>query len=335
MRIPRLIALGSLGCASLLATMLHGEDAHFRLTLRVIDDVGQPVAGAYVRIGAEARVTEPWREGGKGVFAEGLTNKEGLFSGEVETIDARLAGYSVQKDGYYRTRLSYSAQYPPVKGRWEPWNPTIELVLKRIKSPVPMYAKHVQLKVPEFDKPIGYDLVIGDWVSPFGKGEKSDFIFEARRNVRSDRDYEGSLSLRFSNLADGLIPFDQPQADGSELRLPYQAPENGYLEEKTWREARQHEPDGRDKVLSDASRTMNYFFRVRTLVDAQGRVVSAYYGKLHGDVRFFIGTLAPTSGLAFTYYLNPDGTRNVEFDPQRNLFKPAKRDDSAFWNLGP
>jgi hypothetical protein len=32
---------------------------------------------------------------------------------------------------------------------------------------------------------------------------------------------------------------------------------------------------------------------------------------------------------------SPDGTRNVEFDPKRNLFKPAKPDDSAFWNLGP
>ena len=51
--------------------------------------------------------------------------------------------------------------------------------------------------------------------------------------------------------------------------------------------------------------------------------MKAWYGKIYGD--FF----------DMVYYLNPDGTRNVEFDPKRNLFKSAKPGDSAFWNLGP
>ncbi len=28
-----------------------------------------------------------------------------------------------------------------------------------------------------------------------------------------------------------------------------------------------------------------------------------------------------TAIIRFTYYLNPDGTRNVEFDPAKNLFR--------------
>jgi hypothetical protein len=80
---------------------------------------------------------------------------------------------------------------------------------------------------------------------------------------------------------------------------------------------------------------MNYFMRVRTVRDKDGRVVSALYGKIHGDFRWFIGTRAPKSGLAFTYYLNPDGTRNIEYDPKRNLLKSPKHNDSNYENLAP
>ena len=43
----------------------------------------------------------------------------------------------------------------------------------------------------------------------------------------------------------------------------------------------------------------------------------------------------PRSGLACSYGRNSRRTRNVEFDPKRNLFQPASPGDSAFWNLGP
>lgn len=40
-----------------------------------------------------------------------------------------------------------------------------------------------------------------------------------------------------------------------------------------------------------------------------GNIISAQYGKIYGDF------------LAFTYYLNPSpNDRNVEFDPDQNLF---------------
>ena len=320
-----MLASGALG--SLIAV-----ERPFSVTLCVLDDGGRPVSGA------EAGVTFENMKVASGpkhfVSPVGLSNENGRVELAGEMFLPRLA-YGAEKEGYYQTTGLKYQFFEDSGRRWEPWDPTIEMVLKPIKNPVPMYAKNAELKIPEFDKPIGYDLVVGDWVAPYGAGEKSDFVFEARRSVRSDRDYEGSLTLDFSNAADGLITFNKPREDGSELRLPYLAPIDGYVAQRVWREKRQPAPDGRDKVQSDSSSTMNYFFRVRTVVDGEGKVVSAYYGKIHGDIRYFIGTKAPRSGLAFTYYLNPDGTRNVEFDPKRNLFQPAKPGDSAFWNLGP
>jgi len=59
------------------------------------------------------------------------------------------------------------------------------------------------------------------------------------------------------------------------------------------------------------------------VLDKDGKVVKALYGKIYGD--FF----------DMVYYLNPDGTRNIEYDPKRNLFKPAKHDEPEFRSLAP
>jgi hypothetical protein len=44
------------------------------------------------------------------------------------------------------------------------------------------------LRIPKFNKPIGYDLEKGDWVSPYGKGLINDFIFTMNVVDRSYRD---------------------------------------------------------------------------------------------------------------------------------------------------
>ena len=63
---------------------------------------------------------------------------------------------------------------------------------------------------------------------------------------------------------------------------------------------------------------LNYYFRVRTKVDDGGNIVSAYYGKIYGDF------------MQFSYYLNPTpNSRNVEFDPKRNLMTHLKFDEGV------
>ena len=44
------------------------------------------------------------------------------------------------------------------------------------------------------------------------------------------------------------------------------------------------------------------------------------YGKILGDIHL-LGLFRPPYSLRFTYYLNPDGTPNLESDPAKNLFK--------------
>jgi hypothetical protein len=64
------------------------------------------------------------------------------------------------------------------------------------------------------------------------------------------------------------------------------------------------------------------------LVDADKKLVRAEYGKIYGPVEITAGSEGKWI-LSFTYYLNPDGTRNLEFDPKNNLFKPSDNKDRS------
>jgi len=94
--------------------------------------------------------------------------------------------------------------------------------------------------------------------------------------------------------------------------IPYLAPESGYELGLRFEESNGNYQEERED--------QNYAFRVRASLDDDGNIVRAFYGKIHGNILFDVRG-SETASLQFTYYLNPEpNDRNVEFDPERNLF---------------
>jgi hypothetical protein len=192
-----------------------------------------------------------------------------------------------------------------------------------LSEPVAAYAKGVSaLTVPEIGKTFGYDLVIGDWVVPHGKGQKADFnfTFELTRPYTSPvKPFDALLIVTFSNEDDGIQSVIADPRSGSVLHMPRYAPENGYEPQLLLRKYRE---EGK-AIVSNWREDQNYFFRVRT-VKKDGRIVSALYGKIDGSISFDFFH-SPTATIAFGYYLNPEpNSRNMEFDPKKNLLKGLK-----------
>jgi hypothetical protein len=237
---------------------------------------------------------------------DGITDTNGLFiaSQAVESSGGGYSfGFSAEKDGYYTTRsgLELDAKYDPVK-----WNPTVTLILKKIGKPVAMYAKRVEKGPPVFNEPVGYDLMVGDWVGPYGKGITADVIFFGKLDQKSRNDFDYKLTVSFPKPDDGIQEFGVSDGEkGSGLRSPHEAPTNGYAIE-VFKTMSHHPGLGAKDDMNDPNR--NYFFRVRTAKDNEGNIVSAHYGKIYGDF------------MQFSYYLNPTpNDRNIEFDPKQNL----------------
>jgi hypothetical protein len=279
----------------------------WEVTIHVVDETGSSLSSATAF--ASYYVPPPANATEAGSRKEAVTDTNGFVtlsahSGPVVICGANKAGY------YQSSGLSFEFK-SKTNDRWQPWNPTETLLLKRIVKPIPMYARSIRSGPPAFNKPVGYDMGKGDWVAPYGKGESTDIVFTGNLDQKSKKEFDFKLAVSFPNPGDGLQPFSVPETEKySGLRSPHQAPEVGYLPEIV-RNMSRHPGKGTKNDMNDPSR--NYFFRVRTLLDAKGGVKSALYGKIYGDF------------MQFTYYLNPTSNdRNVEFDPKQNLLKGLK-----------
>ena len=264
-------------------------------TLKAIDEAGQPVP--------EARADIGYYTNSQPADALGLTDTNGIFTVSHSVLSS-LAEVSLQveKSGYYTTKRVHvlGPDYDQAK-----WTFTETLGLKKVGNPIAMYAKSVNLGMPVFDKPAGFDFMVGDWVGPYGKGVNADIIFTAHLDKRSESDADYKLTVSFPKAGDGIQEFTVPDAEkGSGLRSSHETPANGF--QPQWVQTRNRKPGQPETGNLDANR--NYIFRVRTALDQQGNVVSAHYGKIYGDF------------MQFSYYLNPTpNDRNIEFDPKQNL----------------
>jgi hypothetical protein len=294
-----------------------------RLTVAVVTDEGEPVEGATVG----ASTFDHWVPGegfGKdvNVTTTARTNKDGIATLEMESMDGRFGIGVREQEGFYRDRGIWDYRLKEIKdGKWQPWNPSIEIVFKPIQRPVPMFAKKIGeapnvLEIPVVGKPIGFDLMKGDFVRPHGAGAISDLVFTLTEDIpfqSVEKPFAATLNVSFSNPLDGIQSVVAPLNQGSELRLPRNAPEEGYESTLIKQIGRPAEDKPIDAGMSE---DQNYFVRVRTTVDEDGKITSAHYGKIVGDLRFW-----GNRRLRFVYCLNPTSLdRNMEFDPKRSLF---------------
>jgi hypothetical protein len=287
---------------ALCSAFAQSQKPDWNATIKVIDEAGLAVSGADVEMSFYIQPQSREHEAGGNVH--GVTDTNGLVVlSHANTGSVGLA-FQASKVGYYPTTQGH--EFAAFKDSDpDKWNPNKTLLLKKIGRPIAMYCKSVNLGMPVFDKPAGFDLIAGDWTAPYGKGVDTDIIFEAHLDQHGENDASYKLTVSFPKPSDGIQEFTLPDAEkGSVLRSPHEAPAGGY--QSQWVQTRNRKPGQPETGNLDPNR--NFIFRVRTVVDNQGNVVSAHYGKIYGDF------------LQFRYYLNPTpNSHDIEFDPKQNL----------------
>ena len=292
------LTLAALIASCVFAQTKIGEH-EWNIKLHILDESGIPVAGANAGVGFFTNSTP--------TGIDGITDTNGDFvatHSDTPSESAYPLSFRIEKQGYYSTwaQVDLGQGYDPTK-----WSQSVTLTLKKVGKPIAMYSKWIRKNPSVLNQPMGYDLMVGDWVGPNGSGVQTDVIFQADEHVKSNRDYEHNITIKFPKPGDGIQVYNIPDSEAtSGLRSPHEAPTNGYQPELT-RETSAH-PGQPNKFEYDPNRI--YLFRVRTALDQQGNVVSAHYGKIYGDF------------MQFTYYLNPTpNDRNMEFDLKQNLLQ--------------
>ena len=300
----------------LLSTSACGLDLPVaKVTLKVVDENGMPIKGAKAGVGFESVYL--LKRGINDVGITGVTDKDGMFTSSHDTLG--YIGYGAEAEGYYMSRSEYRFTKKE-SGKWQPWNPEIRVVMRKIEKPVPMYARDLHatspgVMIPVADKNVGFDLIEFDWVSPYGKGKQADLLFYLKSSYKNKDDFDATLTITFPNRYDGIQVIKDARKGGSMFKLPRYAPDGGY-QKSLMRKISSHDLGAPQSDFSDDN---NYIFRVRS-EEKDGTLLRSMYGKIQGDIEFHPRRQGAL--LFFRYFLNPDYTQNLEYGD--NLFKNLK-----------
>lgn len=267
------------------------------------------------------------------------SSRQGCYSPGVHVERIGRWSLSATKEGYYPITidpkdLAQSAQDQIHTGR-----------LYRVINPIPLYVNaasgeyrgrsraYYELSIKKRDfsvtngvpvvtnEKLSYDLIKGAWLPPHGDGETCDIQFVFNENVlgwKEDKGYDGTFVMKLYRTTaaismpgrgNGIVEMPSRDNAGIKLRI---APVDGFGNSLTrWRGWF----GGGDGTKTDSDKNRCYAFRIRTEYDENGKIKSAYYGKIYND--FDISSL---EGVRFLYYLNPKSNdRNLEWDMQSNL----------------
>lgn len=313
------------------------ENAIMKVTARVIDEDGHPMVDTPIRISIHN--VNDYRD----MYNDfrGMTDDEGKFS--AEGMGRGLAKILVEKKGYYpssRTVTCYEGTDEQVRasGRFSPWNPIIDLVIRKVVQPIPMRVWSGDADgfhyFPKMDEEFGFDLFEKDWVVPYGKGEEVDLFVKFELHPRDSGNHESLCSIRFANPDDGFMPICHLVSEDSVFQYPREAPSEGYkINQITIKKY----AFGFDEKVKDAFKApAGYLVRFRTIKNKEnGLVVSAFYGRVikpvervsHVDPfqvailsRGEKGVTVMRPRFRFGFYLNPrSNDRNLEYDQRNNL----------------
>jgi hypothetical protein len=316
--------LSLLSSAMLVSACLAKE---WKITLQ--DETGRELAGAQV----EAVLTPPDDPRLSSVISSnGRTGADGVFRFAAEDrmvltrVQAKLKGHhSVDADhrhGFGRPDMASEIKLTmPAKGEM-----------------AALHYREVRLSGLPSDKWIGFDAEAIAPVAPWGKGKVADFnlrissrqvgwtesdesLAALRRTPEGARmdehewaqaygRFEGTLSLSFPRPGDGMLT-TQEFWPYCLMKMPAQAPGEGYESERSL-------PFDTIASFVPSHDFTGHYFRLRTQLDAGGRISSAHYAKIHGRIE------AGPGRVAFRFYYNPrTDDRRLALAPGRNLLRPT------------
>jgi len=291
-----------------------------RFTLRVMDSMRAPVPDVDVEVRFAATPDNSTTH--KAVSdGEGLCSFEGVTMGHV-VLKASKAGYYTTEHPHHF--LVTTPAWNCVKdGKWQPWDATLELVLKEMRSPAALYANQRRIVFPQQGIPYGFDCVVGDLVEPDGAGKIADLIFTCNSEEQGPLGFNRELRVETVN-GGGLLRGRRDK--WSKLQSPYTVPETGHEPQMIYRIIQTPNQRENSKLTND-----EYL-----LFETCSRGTQPCVGKIYGGyTSMSFGTPfddpTKTKGFAhFVYYFNPIlGDRSIEFDPKRNLFTRDSNDHSV------
>jgi len=284
-----------------------------KITLKVVDDQYNIVTNANIT-GYFSNELKGYKD------YSGVTDTNGLFT--ISEVSDHEMSYRITKDGYYKTSDIYyfnkagqecaeRDKFAPWKIKWIPWNPTVTVILKKIRNPIPMKVREIKAVFPGLEKYYPFDLDVGDWVEPLGKGRKAHIYIYHYNNTIDTFTGEWVLKMKTAAPPTGLQIAEHDNY--SEFRTMHLAPENNYtnfLEFVSERNAKE--------IFKNTKLEKNQYLIFKCQNSTNPPTYN--YGKIYQPLRYGKFRNSGKYEIHFTYYYNPTpDDRNLEYAPKQNL----------------
>lgn len=251
---------------------------------RVIDEDGRPVAGATVRFSW----TDASARGSSDKIA--TSDADGRFSLVGET--GKRLSVRVAKDGFHSSggeggqSFEYAAFFEDIYHRPDTSNPVTFQLIKKL-DPEPIVARHLSQRT-SYDEPCYFEIDRGILVQQPTAGAGLKFTFE-RSESPQGQPFDWTWKVEGVNSTLSAIADEFPQL----------APEDGYV--PSWETSQA-------ASAPSFEQTGHARFYVRTAANTYARVEVEV---AHPNAR----SLGPR--ITVNSFLNPSGSRNVDYDPDR------------------
>ena len=315
---------------------IFADTAKFSVVVLSADDL-KPIEGVQVHANFwENNGWKAWTQAPHVDTDRQITDKNGFCRLKGKTNCGNVCCFvSVPPKGFY-VGDSWGTDFKKknIFGVWQPDNLVVTLRLQRVENPIPLFVRQIFSRASAsvssnyFDIGKGkmqFDLLKGSFLPPIGRGEYADICFTRLEredlgigtnfNGRTSLAYRDGMMVEFLGDGNGLIEIPSKKTDGIKIRT---APLEGYKADYLVTKGK----DKSVKYFTSSNPDRNFAFRIRTKKDKNGKIVSAYYGKIYGDIEIKkpytveVSVAAPS----FMYYLNPKPLdRNLEWDMKTNL----------------
>lgn len=287
-----------------------------------------------------------WTESPKPYVVIEKTDKTGYCCIKGKTNCGRVACWIPQPpEGYYSGGgWGYRFEKKNLFGVWQPDNLVVTLRLDRVEKPIPLFVKRVELTnsrkgIGGFDgtnSVVRFDLMKGDWLAPYGKGETADLEFKSTLVIKDKtwfmmepRKYDWvyfynlGTTAKCLNSDDGFAIVKPNLYAGIKIRcadMPFKTRELSLINIGRNKKYHRNGEDWNCENYKDNYSDRVISFRIRSRYDEKGNLKEAYYGKIYGDFEIQGDEKRGITSISFLYYLNPTPLdRNLEWDMKTNL----------------
>ena len=261
-----------------------------RVTAHVKDTDGNPAVGVTVKVQTYKNTLKGLGREPEYTHYEGVTDTNGDATLSFQNYSSHF-NMQVYSDNYYMESTNYvyikSIQHPDLSITLTEHSKEINFTLRRKKNPTSLCYRlpSCSVKMPKVSGEFGFDLLMNDWVEPYGDGKFADFYVQREASPTNSKVTVNS-SIVFRGDGNGAYIRKKVKTT-SDFKTDYEADTNGTYQDCL---PMQHYPaPGNPKCTHSAIARDDEYIVMRTRVekDADGNIVKANYSAMRGTVQIY------------------------------------------------